>query len=118
LYTIIYTSGTTGDPKGVMHTVNLWKVLKLFTAVSFRGSFKTIFLLTNCPYSRTCIEKYKYCDWGNSSFPESLQSIASDLEKAQPNFFLQREYGPSFKKKYWRRFHKKIEYATKNTCRK
>jgi long-subunit acyl-CoA synthetase (AMP-forming) len=57
-------------------------VLKLFTAVSFRGSFKTIFLLTNCPYSRTCIGKYKYCDWGNSSFPESLQSIASDLEKA------------------------------------
>jgi hypothetical protein len=92
-------------------------VLKLFTRFPLEDHSKLFSFLP--PYSRTCIENISIAI-SNSSFPESLQSIASDLEKAQPNLFLRcREYGPSFKRKnIGEDSQKKIEYATKNTCRK
>ena len=89
LYTIIYTSGTTGKPKGVMHTVgnliessytlidefsipekmNLFSYLPLAHVAERMGA--TIGLITG----------------STTSFAESLDTFASDLEKTQPYIF-------------------------------
>ncbi len=90
LHTIIYTSGTTGTPKGVMHSVH-----NFMEAVS---TAKAIFLIPNhCKIfsylplahvaERLATGTNGIALGAEFSFPESLDTFASDLEKCQPYFF-------------------------------
>ena len=89
LHTIIYTSGTTGTPKGVMHTVGniMTSVTTLVSVLRIpdRGRIFSYLPLAH-------IAERILCTGGlllgtQISFPESLQTFASDLEKTQPNYF-------------------------------
>ena len=91
LHTIIYTSGTTGNPKGVMHTIrNFSESVKIF------GEFIKVQpnprLFSYLPLAhvaeRMGIGTYGYFKGAEFSFPESLATFASDLERCQPHSFV------------------------------
>lgn len=91
LHTIIYTSGTTGKPKGVMHSVGNF-------AESINTFIKTLDipihprLFSYLPLShiaeRVGVETASIFYGASISFPESLETFASDLENTQPHMFL------------------------------
>lgn len=90
LHTIIYTSGTTGTPKGVMHTVgNFMESIKTISpALKLKeGSRFFSYLPMAHVAERVGIETYGIILGAEISFPESLQSFPSDLEKCQPQLF-------------------------------
>jgi long-chain acyl-CoA synthetase len=89
LYTIIYTSGTTGDPKGVMHTVNnfMESVKAIHSRFPLEDHSKLFSFLPIAHIAERVLENISIAIGATVAFPESLQSIASDLEKAQPNLF-------------------------------
>ncbi len=89
LHTIIYTSGTTGTPKGVMHTVGNFSmsVSGLIDALRIPNRPR---LFSYLPLAH--VAERLLCTGGlhlgaQISFPESLETFASDLEKTQPNIF-------------------------------
>lgn len=89
LYTIIYTSGTTGDPKGVMHTVNnfMESVKAIHARFPLEDNSKLFSFLPIAHIAERVLENISIAIGATVAFPESLQSIASDLEKVQPNLF-------------------------------
>ncbi|MFL0353544.1 AMP-binding protein [Xanthomarina sp. GH4-25] len=90
LHTIIYTSGTTGTPKGVMHTVgNFIKSANIMKNVMNlpQGSRFFSYLPLAHVAERMGIATHGFVIGAEFSFPESLDSFASDLEQCQPHIF-------------------------------
>ena len=90
LLTIIYTSGTTGIPKGVMHTVGNVAVTAN-TAIDIIPIPEQPRFFSYLPLShvaeRVAIEFHGIYRGATFSFPESLETFASDLEAAKPHMF-------------------------------
>ncbi len=89
LYTIIYTSGTTGQPKGVMHTVgNLIEssntLIKTFSIPDHLNLFSYLPLAHVAERMGATVG---LITGSTTSFAESLDTFASDLEKTQPYIF-------------------------------
>lgn len=90
LITIIYTSGTTGNPKGVMHSIanfsngvrNLFNDLKL----SEHPRFFSYLPLAHIA-ERIGLENGAIMKGGSITFPESLETFATNLEATQPELF-------------------------------
>jgi len=90
LFTIIYTSGTTGNPKGVMHTVGTitngaHNGIKLIQTIEHPKLFS--FLPLAHVAERALTEINAMFRGGSMTFPESLETFASDLEATQPDMF-------------------------------
>ena len=89
LHTIIYTSGTTGTPKGVMHTVDNFMistdVLGPVTETEF-GS-KIFSYLPMAHIAERLIETIAIRIGLEVFFPESLETFAEDLVRAEPDTF-------------------------------
>lgn len=91
LHTIIYTSGTTGNPKGVMHTIrNFSESVKVFGGSLELQKHPRFFSYLPLAHvaERMGIGTLGIYKGAEFSFPESLQTFASDLERCQPNAFL------------------------------
>ncbi|MCF6361644.1 MAG: AMP-binding protein [Cyclobacteriaceae bacterium] len=90
LLTIIYTSGTTGMPKGVMHTVsNISQVVnnaEVVIPLPDRPKFFSFLPLSHVA-ERIAVGYHGLYRHGVFSFPESLESFASDLAATQPHMF-------------------------------
>ena len=89
LYTIIYTSGTTGNPKGVMHTVsNLLESSKtLINEFSIPNHMNLFSYLPLAHVAERMGATIGLITGSNTSFSESLDTFASDLERTQPYIF-------------------------------
>lgn len=105
LITIIYTSGTTGNPKGVMHTVGSFtkasntflKVMKLKNQPDFFS-----YLPLSHVAERVGLEIGAMFRGASMTFPESLETFASNLEATQPNlFFAVPRIWAKFQEKIW-----------------
>lgn len=91
LHTIIYTSGTTGAPKGVMHTIgNFAESVKIFGAQVKLQTHPRFFSYLPLAHvaERMGIGTHGIYKGAEFSFPETLQTFASDLERCQPTVFL------------------------------
>ena len=110
LYTIIYTSGTTGDPKGVMHTIGNFMVCaySLNSIFEIENNSKLFSYLPIAHVAERVLENVCFAIGANVSFPESLQSFASDLEKTQPRaFFAVPRIWTKFQEKILEKFSQK-----------
>lgn len=90
LHTIIYTSGTTGNPKGVMHTIrNFSESINLFSGAVEIGDHPRLFSYLPLAHvaERMGIGTHGIYRGAEFSFPESLETFASDLERCQPAAF-------------------------------
>ncbi len=89
LHTIIYTSGTTGTPKGVMHTVENFmnSSNNLLSRISLDDHPRVFSYLPIAHIAERLLETFTLIHGGEVSFPESLQTFGSDLEKTQPHLF-------------------------------
>src|SRR5690606_17358907 len=90
LHTIIYTSGTTGTPKGVMHTVgNFMSSANIMKETMNLAPGSRFFSYLPLAHVAECmgIATHGIVVGAEFSFPESLDSFASDLEKCQPHIF-------------------------------
>jgi long-chain acyl-CoA synthetase len=90
LYTIIYTSGTTGNPKGVMHTFgNCMETANVgISSFSIPNNPKFFSYLPLAHVAeRMIMGACGLVTGAEFSFPESLETFASDLEKTQPSIF-------------------------------
>ncbi|MCL6296466.1 AMP-binding protein [Jejuia spongiicola] len=91
LHTIIYTSGTTGTPKGVMHSVgNIMESMRVIKSVIKLSPLPRLFSYLPLAHvaERVGIGTHGIVIGAEFSFPESLETFASDLEKCQPHLFL------------------------------
>lgn len=91
LHTIIYTSGTTGNPKGVMHTVgNFAASVNTITSKMVLPSHPKLFSYLPLAHvaERVGIGTHGIFVGAEFSFPESLETFASNLEKCQPHLFM------------------------------
>lgn len=90
LMTIIYTSGTTGVPKGVMHKVSSFTQIAQ-TAIRILDLPSHPRFFSYLPLShiaeRNGIEMHGLFRGASFSFPESLDTFASDLERVQPHLY-------------------------------
>ena len=90
LHTIIYTSGTTGTPKGVMHTIrNFSESVRVFggeVEIQNHPRFFSYLPLAHVA-ERMAIGTFGFYKGAEFSFPESLATFASDLERCQPHSF-------------------------------
>lgn len=86
LYTIIYTSGTTGNPKGVMHTVSniMTSVYDLKAIFPLENHCKLFSFLPIAHIAERILENISFVHGATVTFPESLESFASDLAATQP----------------------------------
>lgn len=89
LITIIYTSGTTGNPKGVMHTVgnfmeSINTLIKLFALPQHLRLFSYLPL---AHVAERLISNSGIILGATTSFTESLDTFAKDLEQTQPHIF-------------------------------
>lgn len=91
LHTIIYTSGTTGTPKGVMHTIgNFSESIRIFSdkvKLLDHPRFFSYLPLAHVA-ERMAIGTHGIYKGAEFSFPESLETFPSDLERCQPTAFL------------------------------
>ncbi|MFD1614165.1 AMP-binding protein [Gelatiniphilus marinus] len=90
LHTIIYTSGTTGMPKGVMHTVgNIMESMQVIKSVIKLPETPRLFSYLPLAHvaERVGIGAHGIVIGAEFSFPESLETFASDLEACQPHLF-------------------------------
>ena len=89
LYTIIYTSGTTGNPKGVMHTVgNLIESSKtLIRTFSIPNQLDLFSYLPLAHVAERMGATVGLITGSTTSFAESLDTFALDLERTQPYIF-------------------------------
>ena len=104
LHTIIYTSGTTGTPKGVMHSVgNFMNSANVMIDIMHLqpGSRFFSYLPLAHVAERMGIGTHGIVIGGEFSFPESLDTFASDLERCQPILFLAVP-------RIWQKFQEKI----------
>ncbi|WP_418603144.1 AMP-binding protein [Hwangdonia sp.] len=91
VHTIIYTSGTTGIPKGVMHTVgNIMESMRVIKSIIKLSPTPRLFSYLPLAHvaERVGIGTHGIVIGAEFSFPESLETFASDLEKCQPHLFL------------------------------
>ena len=91
LHTIIYTSGTTGVPKGVMHTVgNIMESMRVIKSIIKLSSSPRLFSYLPLAHvaERVGIGTHGIVIGAEFSFPESLETFASDLETCQPHLFM------------------------------
>ncbi len=91
LHTIIYTSGTTGTPKGVMHSVgNIMESMRVIKSIIKLSPLPRLFSYLPLAHvaERVGIGTHGIVIGAEFSFPESLETFASDLEKCQPHLFL------------------------------
>lgn len=91
LHTIIYTSGTTGLPKGVMHSVgNVMESMRVIKSIIKLSPKPRLFSYLPLAHvaERVGIGTHGIVIGAEFSFPESLETFASDLEKCQPHLFL------------------------------
>jgi long-chain acyl-CoA synthetase len=89
LHTIIYTSGTTGTPKGVMHTVSNFmnSSNNLLSRIDIPEHPRFFSYLPIAHVAERLLETFSFIHGAEVSFPESLKTFASDLEKSQPHLF-------------------------------
>ena len=89
LHTVIYTSGTTGTPKGVMHTVQNFmnSSNNLLSRINLEDHPRFFSYLPIAHIAERLLETFSFINGAQVSFPESLQTFATDLEKTQPNLF-------------------------------
>jgi len=89
LHTIIYTSGTTGDPKGVMHSVGnfMESVKALIELFDLEEQSKLFSYLPIAHVAERLLETLSFVLGAQVTFPESLETFASDLERTQPHAF-------------------------------
>ena len=90
LHTIIYTSGTTGTPKGVMHTIrNFSECIKVFNSQVKLQERPRLFSYLPLAHvaERVGIGTNGIYLGAEFSFPETLETFASDLERCQPIVF-------------------------------
>lgn len=89
LHTIIYTSGTTGTPKGVMHTVGSFmnSSNNLLSRVNLPDHAKLFSFLPIAHVAERLLETFSFILGAQVTFPESLATFASDLERTQPHLF-------------------------------
>ena len=90
MHTIIYTSGTTGIPKGVMHTVGNFAVCinTIIPVINLPAQPKLFSYLPLAHVAeRVGIGTHGLFVGAQFSFPESLETFASDLEQCQPHLF-------------------------------
>lgn len=90
LHTIIYTSGTTGNPKGVMHTIrNFSESVSIFSGEVQLDEHPKLFSYLPLAHvaERMGIGTHGIYKGAEFSFPESLATFASDLERCQPAAF-------------------------------
>jgi long-chain acyl-CoA synthetase len=90
LISIIYTSGTTGNPKGVMHTHEnfanaAFNISKILSMPPHPRLFS--YLPLSHIAERIGIEIHAIFTGGSITFPESLDTFASNLEATQPHLF-------------------------------
>ena len=104
IFTIIYTSGTTGYPKGAVHTVgNLVESTNIIRSVMELPQGARLFSYLPLAHAaeRIGIGTHGLVVGAEFSFPESLATFASDLEKCQPDIF----FGVP---RIWSKFQEKI----------
>lgn len=89
LHTIIYTSGTTGDPKGVMHTVGnfMESAAGLMPMMQLNEKSKLFSYLPMAHVAERLGETMSIIAGAEITYPESLDTFAQDLERAQPTAF-------------------------------
>ena len=104
IFTIIYTSGTTGHPKGAVHTVgNFVESTNVIRSVMELPQGARLFSYLPLAHAaeRIGIGTHGLVVGAEFSFPESLTTFASDLEKCQPDIF----FGVP---RIWTKFQEKI----------
>ena len=104
IFTIIYTSGTTGHPKGAVHTVgNFVESTNVIRSVMELPQGARLFSYLPLAHAaeRIGIGTHGLVVGAEFSFPESLTTFASDLEKCQPDIF----FGVP---RIWSKFQEKI----------
>jgi long-chain acyl-CoA synthetase len=104
VFTIIYTSGTTGNPKGAIHTVgNFMECINIIRSVMELPHGARLFSYLPLAHAaeRIGIGTHGLVVGAEFSFPESLETFASDLEKCQPDIF----FGVP---RIWTKFQEKI----------
>ncbi len=89
LYTIIYTSGTTGNPKGVMHSINnfMVSVYDLNAIGNVPDNCNLFSYLPIAHVAERILENISFVVGATVTFPESLDTFATDLESTQPDLF-------------------------------
>jgi len=111
LMTIIYTSGTTGMPKGVMHSYRNFQEAFRIILTQFSFLHQEVFLsyLPLCHVAeRMIISAAGVYLTGRVHFVQSLETFATDLERAQPTVFLA---VPRIWEKFGETLHRKLPAA-------
>lgn len=90
LATLIYTSGTTGAPKGVMHSFGgfAWALQAGLQRIPMTGADRMLsYLPLAHVVERTLVEHGWLFTGMHVYFADSLDTFASDLQRAQPTIF-------------------------------
>ena len=108
---LVYTSGTTGMPKGVMHSYRNFQEAFRIILTQFSFLHQEVFLsyLPLCHVAeRMIISAAGVYLTGRVHFVQSLETFATDLERAQPTVFLA---VPRIWEKFGETLHRKLPAA-------